>query len=189
MTTVAAARQLAEEQLAILLPRRWRHVQAVAAEAGRLGDAIGLGRTGLQCAAWLHDVGYAPPLADAGFHPLDGARFLRRTGWPDEICNLVAYHSCARVEAHERGFGRELLAEFADRPSAERDALWTADATTGPDGQRMSLDERVREVEERYGTNDLVARCMRRIRPELKAAITRTHARCQAGGKAIARDR
>ena len=30
-----------------------------------------------RCAAWLHDVGYAPSLVETGLHALDGARFLR----------------------------------------------------------------------------------------------------------------
>lgn len=189
MTAVAAARQLAHDHLADPLPRRWHHVQAVADEAHWLADAVGCDLTTLACAAWLHDIGYAPHLVDTGFHPLDGARFLRRAGWPDDICNLVAHHSCARVEANERNIGRELLAEFTDTPTPERDALWTADATTGPDGQRMTLDQRVHEVVERYGTDHLVARCMRTIRTELDAAITRTRDRSPAGGNMVARRR
>lgn len=134
---MAAARQLAAEQLAGPLPRRWRHVLAVAATANRIAEVVELDATVLVCAAWLHDIGYAPSLTDTGFHPLDGARFLRRSGWLDEVCDLVAHHSCARVEANERGVGRHLAMEFIDWPGPERDALWTADATTGPDGRRL----------------------------------------------------
>lgn len=176
MTDVIAAAQLAQRCLAEPMPRRWQHVQAVAKQAAQLAAAIDLDATTLVCAAWLHDIGYAPSVVDTGFHPLDGARYLGRVGWPDAVCALVAHHSCADVEACERGLGADLLGEFRDEPSVERDALWTADATTGPDGQPMTLDERVCEVEERYGTDHLVARCMRRIRPDLDAAISRTRA-------------
>jgi HD superfamily phosphodiesterase len=31
----------------------------------------------LEAAAWLHDIGYSPEIAVSGFHPLDGARYLR----------------------------------------------------------------------------------------------------------------
>jgi hypothetical protein len=41
-------------------------------------------------AAWLHDIGYAPELAVTGFHPLDGARFLRRAGADGQVVSLVA---------------------------------------------------------------------------------------------------
>ncbi len=34
----------------------------------------------LVVAAYLHDIGYAPSLAIEGFHPLDGARFVREQG-------------------------------------------------------------------------------------------------------------
>lgn len=173
---VAEARQLAKERLADSLPQRWQHVQAVAAEAERLAERIILDRETLVCAAWLHDIGYSPDVAISGFHPLDGARFLRERGWPDAICDLVAHHTCARVEARERGVERELCGEFGDQPGPERDALWAADATTGPDGRRVTLAERIREVEQRYGAGHVVSRCIRTIQPELEAAIARTKA-------------
>jgi len=64
-------------------------------------------------AAVLHDVGYAPRLAASGFHPLDGARFLRDTHGADErLARLVANHSFALLEAGERGLTEALEAEF-----------------------------------------------------------------------------
>jgi len=66
----------------------------------------------LVAAAWLHDIGYAPGLVQTGFHPLDGARFLRRAGADGQVVSLVAYHSRARVEADVRGLGTELAARF-----------------------------------------------------------------------------
>jgi putative nucleotidyltransferase with HDIG domain len=174
------ARSLARSLLEDPLPQRWRHVQAVAARAEGFANRIELDRRALVCAAWLHDIGYSPDVGGTGFHPLDGARYLRAAGWPKEICALVAHHSCARVEADRRRLAVDLCAEFEDGPSAERDALWAADAMTGPAGQRFSLDERVREVVQRYGPNDVVSECVQTIKPELEAAITRTHARASS---------
>lgn len=174
---VDAARRIAEEHLAEALPTRWSHVQAVAARAAELAEQLGLPESPLVCAAWLHDVGYAPALVGCGFHPIDGARFLRRHGWPDEVCDLVAHHSCAVVEAGRRDLGEVLRTEFVDRPGPERDALWMADATTGPDGTRLSLDQRVAEVVARYGPGTLVADCMLAIASELAAAADRTNER------------
>jgi putative nucleotidyltransferase with HDIG domain len=173
------ARSLARELLEEALPQRWRHVQAVARRAEALSEHIEMDRRSLVCAAWLHDIGYSPRITDTGFHPLDGARYLRSAGWPAEIYNLVAHHSCARAEAERRGVAAQLCAEFADHHSAERDALWAADATTGPAGQEFSLDERVKEVVHRYGPDHLVAECMLAIQPELEAAISRTAARAK----------
>jgi putative nucleotidyltransferase with HDIG domain len=167
------AKQLAKSLLRGELPMRWLHTQRVAATAEVL--AAGLQDADIVItSAWLHDVGYASRLIDSGYHPLDGARYLRREGWPDEIQNLVAHHSCADVEAAERGLATELRAEFPDEPCAARDALWAADATTGPAGQRFSVAERANEVVARYGAGHVVSECMRRIEPELQLAFDRT---------------
>ena len=56
----------------------------------------------LIAAAFLHDIGYAPELAMTGFHPLDGARFVRAHG-EERIARIVAHHSGARLEAELRG--------------------------------------------------------------------------------------
>ena len=72
------AAKLAEMLLAEELPRRWRHVRSVARRARWVAKKLSLSDD-LVAAAWLHDIGYAPELVDTGFHPLDGARYLRRT--------------------------------------------------------------------------------------------------------------
>ena len=177
MNDIGEARSLARDFLAEELPRRWSHVQGVAAQAERVAADLGLDCRLLVSAAWLHDVGYGPRLASNGFHALDGARYLRSSGWADNVCELVAHHTSARVEAHRRGLGEMLCTEFQDRPGPERDALWAADATTGPDGERLTLDERVAEVLDRYGADQLVAQCMQQIHPDLAAAVQCTRAR------------
>jgi hypothetical protein len=167
------AEQLAKSLLRDELPMRWLHTQHVAAPAPVL--AAGLQHADIVIPSqWLHDIGYASRLIDSWFHPLDGARYLRREGWPDEIQDLVAHHSCGDVEAAERGVATELIAEFPDKPSAARDALWAADATTGPAGQRFSVAERADEVVARYGADHVVWKRMRRIEPELQSAFDRT---------------
>ena len=166
------ARLLADRHLAAALPLRWRHSQAVAAAAAEYAANVGLHPDAVVAAAWLHDVGYAPDLADTGFHPVDGARYLRREGWPTEVVDLVAHHSCSRVEAGLRGL-ESALTEFEDVPGLQRDVLWASDATTGPDGTRLDVEDRICEVVERYGRDSLVAACMLTIAPQLRAAVTR----------------
>ena len=174
---ITHARMLCQMQLADAVPRRWRHVQAVAAAADFLAGGLNCDRVLLVSAAWLHDIGYSPTITSTGFHPLDGARFLRHLGWPDAVCALVAYHTCARVEGAHRGLAAQMTAEFVDTASIERDALWTADATIGPDGESLTLEQRVNEVAQRYGPAHLVSQCMHEIRPRLATAIARTAAR------------
>jgi len=77
--TVDDAAELAGKTLAEPLPRRWRHVRSVARRARWVAKELALSDD-LVAAAWLHDIGYAPELAETGFHPLDGARYLRRVG-------------------------------------------------------------------------------------------------------------
>lgn len=173
MTT---ASDIATAKLASSLPRRWAHVRAVAAKADRVSRATRDPET-LQAAAWLHDVGYAPDIVDTGLHSLDGARWLLREGWGDEIAGLVANHSCALYEAQERGLGEVLAHEFPRQRSATADALWFADMTTGPDGQDLTVQERLDEIRTRYGPNDVVTRFWRRAEPELLEAVQRTEHR------------
>ena len=101
---VATARQTAEAMLTDDLPRRWSHVRAVAAKAAQISLVLSPEeRPILLAAAWLHDVGYATEAVKSGLHALDGARWLRSRGLDERIVRLVANHSCALLEAAERG--------------------------------------------------------------------------------------
>ena len=122
MMDAAKAEELAESKLAGPLPRRWRHVRSVARRAKWVAGELSLSDD-LVAAAWLHDIGYAPELAETGFHPLDGARFLRRVGIDEQVVSLVAYHSCAQIEAEVRGLGAELASEFSPGDSLLADVL------------------------------------------------------------------
>jgi hypothetical protein len=51
------------------LPCRWCHVQGVARRAAVVAPLIGNQSSALVCSAWLHDTGYAPPLAALGVSP------------------------------------------------------------------------------------------------------------------------
>ncbi|GAA1769309.1 HDIG domain-containing protein [Luedemannella helvata] len=136
----------------------------------------------LIAAAWLHDVGYAPGLATTGFHPLDGARWLRHVRFDDRVAALVAHHSCAQLEADERGLRSDLDAEFDREQSAVADALWYVDMTTGPDGQDYEVTARLDEVRSRYGPDHIVTRFIDRAEPDIVAAVRRTEDRLKAAG-------
>lgn len=179
MTSLAEqGRELAEGQLAGELARRWIHVQAVAAKAERVAAALDSSdRDTLVAAAWLHDVGYASSLASTGFHPLDGARWLRTRGFDERVTGLVANHSCAWIEADERGLYQELAAEFPQERSVTADALWYCDMTTGPDGQDFDVTHRLSEIRSRYGPGHVVTRFIDRAQREIVRAVRRTEER------------
>lgn len=169
---VADAEALAGQLLASLR-RRWLHVQAVAGCAADLQEVVDERDTSILVAsAWLHDVGYAPELVRTGFHPLDGARYLREQGWPKRIVNLVAHHSGARFEAEQRGLTAE-LAEFELEDSLVMDALIAADLTTGPNGELLGYRDRVSEILRRYPASDPVHQAWLWAADSLEANVQR----------------
>jgi hypothetical protein len=164
-------RELARQLLAASLPRRWSHTQGVARRAESVSSVVGEDADLLVCSAWLHDIGYAPDLVVTGFHPLDGARYLRDVAGAGELlCRLVAHHSCARIEARNRGLMEELGAEFAPVEGILMDALIYSDMTTSPDGDPIAVDTRLAEIIDRYGDGHLVAESIKEARPRIEQA-------------------
>jgi HD domain-containing protein len=167
---------LAEQYLARVVPRRWAHVQGVARVGLHVGEAVlnSADRDLLVAAALLHDIGYAPPLVDSGYHPLDGARFIvagepagEPGGVPGDrpsehlphLANLVANHSAARFVAELRGFGDELT-EFPDERNALRDALWYCDMRVGPAGHPVTFEARIADIRARHGAGSFLVRAL-----------------------------
>ncbi len=150
------------------------HVEAVADKAARLANTLfaGADAEALKAAAWLHDLGYAPDIRDTGFHPLDGAVWLRKADFEDRVCGLVACHTCADIEAEARGFSDRLKA-FPRESSLVADALLYADMSSGPDGQDLSVVARLDEIVSRYGEGHAVARFVQRARPVIFEAAHR----------------
>ena len=171
-TLSAWAEGLARTLLERALPRRWAHVQGVAARARSLARTIGEDAGLLEAAAWLHDIGYLPELANTGLHGLDGARYLRDVQDADPmLCRLVAHHSCAVIEAEERGLADLLSREFDEPPRPLADALTFCDMTTSPDGQHGHVHRRLAEIHDRYGSGHLVSRSIRRATPLILQAV------------------
>jgi hypothetical protein len=130
---------------------RWLHLQAV----GRSAEEIRVRgfdvSEAVVMAAWLHDVGYADTVANTGFHPLDGAEWLRQQAAPEGVVALVAYHSAAQYEAEARGLA-DALARFPAPDQDQMDILTLIDMSTGPTGERVAVNERLAEILERYPT-------------------------------------
>ena len=160
------------------LPRRWAHVQGVAARARGLAPVLGEDADLLEAAAWLHDIGYAPGLAATGPYALDGARYLRDVQHADAmLCRLVAHHSYAIIEADERGLADILGLEFELLPYVLSSALTFCDMTTSPDGELVPVDRRLAEIHDRYGAEHLVSRSIQRATPMILGAVKQVHGR------------
>ncbi|MGW2082658.1 HD domain-containing protein [Streptomyces sp. NPDC001939] len=172
------AYSLSESLLSEPLPRRWAHSLGVAKRARSLRPILGGDAELLEAAAVLHDIGYSPAIATTGFHPLDGARFLReQESADDRVVRLVAHHSCALLEAEERGLRGDLESEFElERPELV-DALLYSDMTTTPDGTPTTPTDRLDEIVQRYGPDTIVGRFIQRAAPEIHAASNRVEVR------------
>jgi HD superfamily phosphodiesterase len=168
---VARARDLAESCLDDM-GDRWLHVQAVGRSAEEL-QARGLDVSdAVVMAAWLHDVGYGESVADTGFHPVDGARWLVDQGAPPGVVALVAHHSGARFEAEERGLA-DALAQFPEPDPDQLDVLTLIDMSTSPAGKRVAVSERLDEILNRYPPADPVHRAVTRSRGSLQESAKR----------------
>ena len=86
------------------------------------------------------------------------------------LCRLVAHHSCAVIEAEERGLAHVLTREFAPPPQQLADALTFCDMTTSPDGNMLPVEQRLAEILARYGPEHLVTRSITRSGPHIAAA-------------------
>ena len=87
------------------------------------------------------------------------------------LCRLVARHSCAVIEAEERG-----LAPRPDprvRPAAPI-AGWRADLLRHDyqsDGEHVEVHNRLAEIHDRYGSGHLVSLSIRRATPLFLEAV------------------
>lgn len=167
---VVECRDLARELLGSGAGSRWAHVFAVATTAHVLADPVG--DEIIECAAWLHDVGYAEEVVDTGMHAIDGAGFLDREGVPRGIVSLVAFHTGAEYEAQERGLIDKLI-QFERPPQDQLDALILADLISSPTGERISVSDRLDEVPLRYEPQHPVHRAILRARPYLEECAER----------------
>src|SRR5512133_4176267 len=108
----------------------------------------------------------------------------------ERLARLVAHHSEARLEIWLRGFATELAA-YEREQSWVSDALTYCDLTTGPTGLPMTFEDRVAEVEQRYGEGEIVD-ALQQATPYLLGAIERTkdrygNAGCSLGEAMTAR--
>ncbi|HEX6360274.1 HD domain-containing protein [Actinophytocola sp.] len=174
---LTARRLLARE-----LPRRWAHTCGVARRAQLIAPAYPAEeRDVLVAAAWLHDIGYASPVAVTGLHQLDGASYLVGRGVSFRVGALVAHHAGAAAVADLVDLA-DGLAVFDDEESPVRDALWYCDMTTGPDGRAVTFDERMAELRRRRSATDPVVRALEVNESERAAAVRRTEEHLRRAG-------
>lgn len=149
---------------------RWPHSRGVAEHAAWLcGQLPELDRELLVAGAYLHDVGYAPDLVDTGFHPVDGARCLLALG-RDDLAAVVAWHACPGHEACRVMALEYALAELPEVVPLVGAAITWCDMHTNPNGEHVTLEHRLADIERRYGLEHLVARAIAKAETCLREA-------------------
>jgi HD domain len=131
-------------------------------------------------AAYLHDIGYSPKLNKTNFHPFDGACFAFKAGFNKPVIAAVLFHSEAYETVKEKR--SDLLPAYSLNHDLldEQDRLFTdlvtyCDVQTSPQGEKVSLDERVRDVVKRYGEHHPVSRMMIQCKPKYQDIINRVN--------------
>jgi len=162
-------------------PVRLEHVRGAALIAGMAAGAMGVEQPEtVVAAAWLHDIGYTPSIAHTGFHPLDGALFLAREGWPDSVVLLVAHHSHAAVIAPYYGVHHHMAVLDHVHGHAE-DVITFSDLRAGTDGRGADPRDRIDDMRRRHADRTFVPEEIREARyrmlltasARVNAAVTR----------------
>lgn len=131
---------------------RYEHSRGVAQRAARCAQLVTLPadeRRLLLAAAWTHDLGYG---LSAGYHPVEGARALRRAGH-ERLARLVAHHSGADARARLLGMP-PVAAEFPVPTGPDRgllDLLDVSDLLSGPEGAPVTPITRLERMVARKG--------------------------------------
>jgi hypothetical protein len=183
-TLLADEARLLSTRRFIDLPLQWAHVKAVAAKAEWVAEILDEpDRDVLIAAAWLHDIGCTADAMSTGFPPLDGARWLKSYGFDGRVAALVAHHSCALIDAQERGLDDHLSTEFEREESTIADMLWYCDMTTGPDGQDLSVDQRLELIRSGYGQDHDMRHFLQRAQPKIVESIMRIESLLASKGR------
>jgi hypothetical protein len=179
LSRVDAARSLAA-RLLVDTPDRWQHTIGVAHRAQEVAPTLPPAeRDILLVAAWLHDIGSSSMARATGFAPVDGADYLAGRGWPPRITSLVAHHSGADFLARAAGW-YVALDRYPEERSELADALTFADQTTGPHGERVTVQARLAESLARHGAGSAYALAHPVCGPYLIATVARVERRLQA---------
>lgn len=146
---------------------RLLHVLKVAEKVAESSQALVRNGIELSCdsayrAALLHDIGYAEPLRDSGYHPIDGARYLRRRQEP-LLAELIECHSNAPEFALLSNLGRITVSLH---PIADLITYWDVRVKQG--GQVVSYEERLADIRKRHGAESLVWRAHELANPRIE---------------------
>lgn len=127
---------------------------------------------------YLHDIGYSSKLNHYHYHQLDGAIFAAKQNYPKCVIATILFHSCAYEGVlYSRPDLQKVyethLAQLDDQDRLFIDLVSYCDLHTSAAGERTTLEQRVRNVAERYGQAHEVSKIMFANVPHFQAIIRR----------------
>lgn len=160
---------------------RYKHIIGVVRQMKHLLDRIDIAdklKPLLIQTAYLHDIGYCDRLNATNFHPLDGAIFAQNHGFPKPVVAAVLFHSGAYESAKKAR--RDLVSIYDANITLLVDTDWLfidlvtyCDLHTAPNGEKITFDERIQDIVQRYGENHDVSRFMVGNHKNFKKTIQR----------------
>lgn len=104
----------------------------------------------------LHDIGYSNKIKITGFHPLDGYTYLKNQLSLEIILPILMHSSAIELVKYENNnimkiYTRKILNIKNYINKFDIDILSYCDATTNSKGENVSLEERYKDISNRYG--------------------------------------
>lgn len=138
--------------------KRKLHMKGVACAMKQLAISYGWNSEAVEDAetlGLLHDIGYAFVDVDPRRHEESGGEFLQANGY--KHWQEVRWHG---LIAEERPYDSQLLL-----------MLNYCDMTTGPGGETMTMDERVQDIANRYGSDSPITLRAMQMQKEIASAL------------------
>ena len=126
--------------------------------------------------AYLHDIGYSIQNQCTHYHPLDGALFCYNHQMPKNIQTAVLLHSGAEKDVcdmrpYYAPFYKQYISTLRDDEWFYAKLITYCDIHRDSKGRKVSVHERLEEIEYRYGKNHIVSRLNRRKENHYKKII------------------
>ena len=163
-------------------PNRRDHILAVSDYCREVGDLVSENHPELGCdsdlterAGLVHDIGYLPEVQsfvrsskvykDTGWHPIDGANFLRLRG-EQELAQYIEGHGNSLEVAVA-----EHLPLFEPSGHIIAKIVTFCDSQTGPTGERISYSERLKDIAARHGAQSVAVKAHFAAQPRVSKII------------------
>lgn len=134
---------------------RYKHIIGVINLAKEIENTISFNGDLIQ-AALYHDIGYSDSLQYTKFHPIDSALKAEADNISPNIKNAILCHTGARGEANLINKDLMIYYKFIEEDFKLANFLTYCDTHINSKGEKVSLNERLNDIYERYDKNHYV---------------------------------